>query len=196
MTRYAVGDLQGCLEPLQCLLKEVDFNPQHDQLWLVGDLINRGPDSLGALRFVKQLGSCTRIVLGNHDLHFLAIYFGATTKGKSDTFADILAAPDCDELANWLLQQPLFYSDPSNDYHMVHAGIPPNWTIDQTSQRAREVETVLQSNQAEDFFNHMYGNQPNQWSDELTGTTRLRVITNYLTRMRYCKATIQLNYRI
>ncbi|MDG1772366.1 MAG: symmetrical bis(5'-nucleosyl)-tetraphosphatase [Oceanicoccus sp.] len=186
MTRYAVGDVQGCLEPLQCLLEEVNFDAGKDELWLAGDLINRGPASLQTLRFVKSLGECTRIVLGNHDLHFLAIAFGTRKTGKSDTFDEILNADDYAELVQWLQQQHLFYSDPSGDYHMVHAGIPPIWTVTQARQYAAEVEQVLHSDQAKPFFEHMYGNEPAVWSDGLEGWTRLRVITNYLTRMRFC----------
>ncbi|MEE8056729.1 MAG: symmetrical bis(5'-nucleosyl)-tetraphosphatase [Pseudomonadales bacterium] len=194
MTRYAVGDLQGCLQPLQCLLEEITFNPRQDQLWLVGDLVNRGPASLATLRFVKQLGECTRIVLGNHDLHFLAVAYGVMPAGKSDTFDEILAADDCDELIQWLLRQPLLYSDPCGDYHMAHAGIPPIWTLTQATQYAREVETVLVSADAKQFFEHMYGNEPNGWSDNLSGYERLRVITNYFTRMRFCNAHGELDF--
>ena len=194
MTRYAVGDLQGCLKPLQCLLAQVEFDPAHDQLWLVGDLINRGPDSLATLRFLQQLGDCTRIVLGNHDLHFLAINFGVTQPGKADTLAPLLAAADREQLVHWLLQQGLFYSDPSDDFHMVHAGIPPQWSLAETIGYAREVEAVLQSDKPEQFFQQMYGNQPDCWSDQLSGPARWRVITNYLTRMRFCTASGQLDF--
>ena len=186
MTRYAAGDVQGCLEPLQCLLAEVAFNPSEDQLWLAGDLINRGPASLETLRFIKGLGDCTRIVLGNHDLHFLAIAHGTRTANRSDTFDEILLASDYPELMEWLQQQHLMYSDPSGDYHMTHAGIPPIWTVEQASQYAAEVEQVLRSDQAIDFFHHMYGNEPAVWDNQLQGWERLRVITNYLTRMRFC----------
>ncbi len=195
MTRYAVGDLQGCLQPLQCLLEEVSFDPSQDQLWLVGDLINRGPSSLATLRYIKQLGSCCRIVLGNHDLHFLAVAYGAVPAGESDTFDELLAADDRDELVHWLLQQPLLYSDPCGDYHMVHAGIPPMWTLSDASRYAREVETLLQSDHAEDFFKQMYGNKPNSWNEQLKGYERLRVITNYFTRMRFCDASGTLDFK-
>lgn len=194
MTRYAVGDLQGCLTPLQCLLEKVNFNSAEDELWLVGDLINRGPQSLETLRFVKQLGDCTRIVLGNHDLHFLAIAFDTTHARKSDTFDELLAAHDRDELVQWLLQQPLMYSDPSDDFHMVHAGIPPIWDIDQAKHHAREVEQVLAGNKVWEYFKNMYGNSPDCWSDNLEGWARLRVITNYFTRMRYCTASGRLDF--
>ena len=193
MTRYAVGDIQGCLKPLQCLLQEVRFDPDRDQLWLVGDLINRGPQSLETLRFIRDLGECTKIVLGNHDLHFLAIYFGASTSGRSDTLAEILAAPDCPELVDWLLQQPLLYSDPSGDFHMSHAGIPPIWDLAQATRLAEEVATVLRGGAPEDFFHNMYGNQPAAWSEDLSGPERLRVITNYFTRMRFCNAAGELD---
>ena len=195
MTRYAVGDLQGCLQPLICLLEEVAFNRDTDQLWLVGDLINRGPDSLGCLRFVRDLGDCTRIVLGNHDLHFLAVAYGVMKAGRSDTFDEILQAPDRDDLVAWLRQQLLFYSDPSHDFHMGHAGLPPIWSIQQAHSFAREVEAVLQSSQIEGFLKAMYGNQPDRWQDELEGMERLRVITNYLTRMRFCNADSQLDLK-
>ncbi|MCR8922318.1 symmetrical bis(5'-nucleosyl)-tetraphosphatase [Dasania sp. GY-MA-18] len=186
MTRYAVGDLQGCLKPLQCLLQRVNFDPQQDQLWLVGDLINRGPDSLATLRFLKNLGPCTRIVLGNHDLHFLAVAYGTTTPRPHDTLDELLQAPDKDELVAWLIQQPLMYRDPSGDYCMSHAGISPLWTISQAESYAREVEQILQSSKAVDFFNNMYGNKPAGWQDDLQGWPRYRTITNYFTRMRYC----------
>lgn len=187
MTRYAVGDVQGCLAPLQCLLNDVNFDRHKDQLWLVGDLINRGPQSLQTLRFIKELGDCTRIVLGNHDLHFLAIHYGVMSPGKSDTFDELLAADDRNELAQWLLQQPLMYSDPSNDFHMTHAGIPHIWPIKKAQQLAAEVHRALTGNTPITFFQNMYGNTPDCWSDNLSGPARLRVITNYFTRMRYCK---------
>jgi bis(5'-nucleosyl)-tetraphosphatase (symmetrical) len=195
MTRYAIGDLQGCLQPLKCLLKDIGFDASLDELWLVGDLINRGPESLATLRFVKALGDCTRIVLGNHDLHFLAIAFNTTSPGKSDTFDDILAAHDRDELVQWLLQQPLMYSDPSGDYHMTHAGIPPIWSTTAASAYAREVEATLKQPDPSNFFAAMYGNQPDRWNEQLQGSTRLRTITNYFTRMRFCTEDGRLDFK-
>lgn len=186
MTRYAVGDLQGCLKPLQCLLEQVTFNPKHDQLWLVGDLINRGPDSLATLRFLYSIKDSIKVVLGNHDLHFLAIDSGATHARKTDTFEALFAAPDRQQLSDWLRQQPLFYCDPSADYVMSHAGIAPHWTIAQAQRYANEVQQVLQSDQAVEFFKHMYGNNPDNWNEQLRGWDRLRTITNYFTRMRFC----------
>lgn len=190
MTRYAVGDLQGCLKPLQCLLKDVDFKPEQDQLWCVGDLINRGPQSLATLRYLKALSdqhpNSLRVVLGNHDLHFLAVALGAVNTKRGDTFEKLLAADDLTELVAWLRLQPLIYSDPSADYSMVHAGIPPIWTLEETHRYAREVEAVLQSDNIDQYFAHMYGNTPDCWQDNLSGWERLRLITNYLTRMRFC----------
>jgi len=197
VTRYAVGDLQGSLQPLQCLLQRVDFSPAQDQLWLVGDLINRGNDSLGSLRFVKQLGDSARVVLGNHDLHFLAIALGTRELGRHDTFGDILAADDRESLVAWLLSQPLMYSDPSGDYHMSHAGIPPQWSIEQASGYATEVQRVLRGDNPAAFFEQMYGDSPDLWQEELCGYPRLRLITNYFTRMRFCTAAgkLDLHYK-
>lgn len=194
MSRYAVGDLQGCLQPLQCLLEQVNFDPKRDQLWLVGDLINRGPESLACLRFIKSLGDCCRIVLGNHDLHFLAVAHGTKHAGKHDTFEELLTATDRDELVHWLQRQPLMYSDPSDDFHMVHAGIPPIWSLAQAQGYAQEVAQVLRGPNAVEFFQHMYGNQPDSWQESLSGWQRLRMITNYFTRMRFCTAAGQLDF--
>lgn len=197
MTRYAVGDIQGCLQPLQCLLKQVDFVPSQDQLWLVGDLVNRGPDSLETLRTLKALHdrhpNSIRIVLGNHDLHFLAVAHKATQIQPGDTLDALLDAEDLDDLVNWLRHQPLIYTDPNDDYTMVHAGIPPMWTLQQAHLLAREVENVLQSDTINDFFAHMYGNEPSCWDEALTGWPRLRLITNYFTRMRFCHSNGTLN---
>ncbi|MBS7326532.1 MAG: symmetrical bis(5'-nucleosyl)-tetraphosphatase [Thiopseudomonas sp.] len=195
MATYAVGDLQGCLEPLQQLLQQVHFDPASDRLWLVGDLINRGPDSLGTLRFLYGMRDSLVVVLGNHDLHFLATVWHADFRKKHDTLQDIYAAPDCDLLVNWLRQQKLAHFDPAFNAVMVHAGIPPQWTLQQTLERAAEVEAVLQDDhKISDFLLDMYGNKPKLWDDSLTGTERLRIITNYFTRMRFCAAdgTLQL----
>jgi len=186
MTRYAVGDLQGCIQPLQELLAQVNFCVDHDELWLVGDLINRGPQSLDALRFIYSLGHSAKVVLGNHDLHFLAVAMGSTTARKQDTLDDLLKADDRDQLIHWLRQQPLLYTDPSGDFSMVHAGIPPQWTLQEARIRAFEVEELLTSDALLDFLDNMYGNTPAKWSDELSSWPRFRAITNYFTRMRFC----------
>lgn len=189
MATYAVGDLQGCLKPLQNLLEQVDFDPRHDRLWLVGDLINRGPDSLGTLRFLYAMRDALVIVLGNHDLHFLATVWHPELRKKQDTFADIYAAPDCNQLVDWLRQQKLAHFDPAFNAVMVHAGIPPNWNLSDTLARSAEIETVLRDDQQiGDFLLNMYGNKPKRWDDSLIGHERLRLITNSLTRMRFCAA--------
>jgi bis(5'-nucleosyl)-tetraphosphatase (symmetrical) len=184
MAIYAVGDIQGCYTELMQLLAKIRFDPQLDQLWLVGDLVNRGPDSLQVLRLVKSLGESAITVLGNHDLHLLAVADGTVKLHKGDTLDEILAAPDRDELLNWLRHQRLLHVD--GEFVLVHAGLLPGWTVAQAAHLAREVETALQADDHVDFLAHMYGNQPNAWEDELTGYARLRVITNAFTRMRIC----------
>ncbi|MFT6614725.1 MAG: bis(5'-nucleosyl)-tetraphosphatase (symmetrical) [Halopseudomonas sp.] len=189
MTTYAVGDLQGCLAPLKSLLETVGFNPSRDTLWSVGDLVNRGPDSLQTLRFIDSLGGACIAVLGNHDLHLLAAAQDATRLRKSDTLLSILKADDRVQLLGNLRQRPLAHLDIAHGFFMSHAGIPPIWSVAQALGYAAEVEDVLRSETLSgEFFDHMYGNQPDRWSDSLTGIERLRTITNYLTRMRFCKA--------
>jgi bis(5'-nucleosyl)-tetraphosphatase (symmetrical) len=184
VSTYVVGDLQGCLQPLQCLLRAVKFKPDRDVLWSVGDLVNRGPKSLKTLRFLYKMRSSLVTVLGNHDLHLLAVAAGVRSASRSDTLDNILAARDRDELLEWLARQPLIHHE--HGHTLVHAGIPPQWTLTQARAYAREVEQALRGPDRNTFLETMYGNQPAQWSDDLTGMARLRVITNYLTRMRFC----------
>jgi len=184
MSIYVVGDLQGCLQPLECLLQAVDFTPGQDVLWSVGDLVNRGPQSLQTLRFLYNMRQDLVTVLGNHDLHLLATAAGVRKPGRSDTLDEILEAPDRKELLDWLAQQPLLHHQ--HGHTLVHAGIPPQWTLQQAISYAREVEATLRGSDRVEFLGNMYGNEPARWSGDLTGMTRLRVITNYLTRMRYC----------
>lgn len=189
MATYAVGDVQGCLAPLQVLLDEVHFDPSQDHLWLVGDLINRGPASLKTLRYLYAMRDSLTIVLGNHDLHFLATVWHRDLLKEQDTLQEILDAPDCAELVAWLRQQKLAHYDASFNALLVHAGVPPQWSLEQVLARAAEVEAVLQDDRrVGEFFLTMYGNKPKLWSDALSGNERLRVITNYLTRMRFCTA--------
>lgn len=184
MATYVVGDLQGCLPDLLRLLDKLNFSDT-DQLWLTGDLVNRGPDSLGSLRFVKGLGAQARTVLGNHDLHLLATYYGNQAPKRKDTFDEILAASDCAELMNWLVQQPLVIHEPAFDVYMSHAGLYPGWTPAQALLLSNEVEAVLHDPSARlNFFAEMYGAEPAYWDEKLTGIERLRFITNALTRMR------------
>ena len=189
MSVYAVGDLQGCLQPLQCLLKDVAFDPAKDRLWLVGDLVNRGPQSLATLRFLYAMRDSLICVLGNHDLHLLAVAHNRERLKKADTLQEILDAPDRDELLNWLRQQPLLHYDAERDTLLVHAGIPPQWTLNKALKRAAEVQDALRDDtRLPLFLEGMYGNQPARWDKGLRGIERLRVITNYLTRMRFCSA--------
>jgi bis(5'-nucleosyl)-tetraphosphatase (symmetrical) len=184
MSTYAIGDIQGCFDPLQKLLDLIQFDPANDTLWYTGDLVNRGPKSLETLRFIKNLGSKHRTVLGNHDLHLLALSFGVHEGWKEDTLKEILSAPDRDELMSWLRHQPLLIHE--KDYVMVHAGLAANWDLATAKKLAHEVESVIQSDDAKNFFQHMYGDMPNQWNDNLRGYDRLRCITNFLTRSRFC----------
>lgn len=195
MPTYAVGDLQGCLAPLLQLLDDVSFSPATDQLWLAGDLVNRGPASLETLRFVKQLGNSAAIVLGNHDLHLLAVSRGHKTANPKDTLSEILEAPDSADLLDWLIQQPLIQHHEALNYTMVHAGIPPIWSVTDALAMAKEVQQALTGDNADAFFAAMYGNEPRGWKDSLQGNDRLRVITNYFTRMRFCDAQGQLELK-
>lgn len=187
MVDYAVGDIQGCYDPLQRLLDLIDFNEKTDRLWLVGDLVNRGPRSLDVLRFIKALPIAAKITLGNHDLHLLAAMFGGRPRrGKDDTIAAVLTASDGEELGHWLRHQSLLIHSEALNLVMTHAGIAPLWDLSKAKKLAREVENALRGPDYIEFLQQMYGNEPDIWSDSLSGMDRLRVITNYLTRMRFC----------
>jgi bis(5'-nucleosyl)-tetraphosphatase (symmetrical) len=186
MATYAVGDIQGCIKPLKCLLKQAGFSWSRDRLWLVGDLVNRGPKSLKLLRYLYRHRDHVTCVLGNHDLHLLAVANGLRPLSRGDTLHTILAAPDRDTLLDWLRQQPLLHTE--NGYTMVHAGIPPMWDLTQATACAREVEAALRGSDYRQFLASMYGDLPNTWDDALSGMPRLRLITNYLTRMRFIDA--------
>lgn len=192
MATYAIGDVQGCFEPLQRLLHKIHFDPQQDSLWFAGDLVNRGPQSLEVLRFIKALPH-KKVVLGNHDLHLLAIFYAGFAPRPQDTLDAVLAAPDLPELMHWLVQQPLLIVDSERNLAMSHAGIPPHWSLAQAQQRANEAQTMLNGAQAMDFFKQMYGNQPDRWHDSLNGIERIRVIINYFTRMRFVGANDELD---
>jgi bis(5'-nucleosyl)-tetraphosphatase (symmetrical) len=188
LATYAIGDVQGCLQPLLRLLAKISFEPKYDQLWFVGDLVNRGPASLEVLRFIKSLGGHAKVVLGNHDLHLLAVHYGVRQLYPDDTVQDILNAPDRMTLIDWLRCQTLAYYDPKLKFAMVHAGFAPMWDLQHALGLAEEVRAALQSEVVSDYLQHMYGNEPPLWDEALTGFSRLRVITNYLTRMRFCDA--------
>lgn len=182
---FAVGDLQGCLEPLERLLHDVKFNPKKDELWCVGDLVNRGPDSLGTLRLLYKMRDSIKVVLGNHDLHLLAIAYGQKKPKGHEELLNIVEADDSKTLLKWLRQQPLFYWDEKRNVAMAHAGIPPMWSPKKARKRSQEVEAILQSSFHKQFYAEMYGNEPAVWDKSLEGMDRLRVIVNYFTRMRF-----------
>jgi len=186
---YVIGDVQGCYDELQLLLKHIKFKKTQDKLWFAGDLVNRGPKSLEVLRFVRALGQSAVVVLGNHDLHLLAAYYGNTSVKLSKDLRQVLAAPDCDALLSWLVQCPLMHADHSLGYALVHAGLPPQWDIPQALSCAAEVAAELaDARRRQLFFAQMYGDQPDHWDTALGGIDRLRFITNALTRLRYCSA--------
>jgi len=184
MATYAIGDIQGCYHAFQALLQRINFDLETDQLWLVGDLINRGSGSLEVLRWCYQHRENLQTVLGNHDLHAIAVAHGVRKPSRSDTLQPIFDAPDGDVLLTWLRHQPLMVAN--DTYVMVHAGLLPQWQPSEALALAKEVETALRSESYGAFLSNMYGNSPNQWHDGLTGYSRLRAITNAMTRMRVC----------
>lgn len=186
MAVYAIGDVQGCYDELTALLENIQFDPEQDTLWFVGDLVNRGNKSLDVLRYVKSLGNSAITVLGNHDLHLLAIYAGVK-KTRSDDIKAILNADDCEELVDWLRSRPVFHHDEKLGYSMVHAGLAPQWDHVLAQQCAHELEAVLSGDQCFDFLQNMYGDKPSKWKDDLEGWERLRFICNSFTRIRFCK---------
>lgn len=188
MAVYAIGDLQGCYTELRQLLDTLRLDPAQDKLWFVGDLVNRGPQSLECLRFVKSLGDRAVVTLGNHDLSLLLIMAGVRELTDHHTTGDVLRAADRAELFDWLRRRPLLHHDPELDYVMVHAGLPPQWDLATAKNCARELESVLRGEDYLEYFRNMYGDQPDRWSDDLRGVERWRFITNCFTRMRYCTA--------
>jgi bis(5'-nucleosyl)-tetraphosphatase (symmetrical) len=194
MALYAIGDVQGCDDELGALLNALRFSADRDRLWLVGDLVNRGPDSLAVLRRIRSLGDAATVTLGNHDLHLLALSFGATQVRSDDTLEQILAAPDRDALLEWLAGRPLFHEDLALNVCLLHAGLAPQWDLKLTRQCAREFETALRSD-PENLFRRLYGDQPDYWDDALDGAERLRFIVNCFTRLRYVDADGRLALR-
>lgn len=199
MPTYAIGDIQGCCDEFEQLLDRLSFDPAHDRLWLVGDLVNRGPRSLDVLRKVKALQDAAVVVLGNHDLHLLALALSSQEKPRrKDTLDEILAAPDRDELLHWLRHRPLLHHDAALGWTMIHAGLPPQWDFATAVCCARELEAALRDlDAARELFEHMYGDQPDRWQDSLRGMDRLRFITNCLTRLRFCNddGRLELKYK-
>jgi bis(5'-nucleosyl)-tetraphosphatase (symmetrical) len=193
MATYVIGDLQGCYDPLRRLLDSVRFDPARDRAWFAGDLVNRGPQSLEVLRFVRELGAAGAAVLGNHDLHLLAVANGERQR-RGDTFDAVLAAPDRNELLHWLRRQPLLIQNEDGSAAVLHAGLPPQWDLATARDCAREAEHALRGDDYREFMGVMYGNQPDVWADTLTGVPRLRFIINCFTRMRYCDAGGRLEF--
>lgn len=195
MTIFAIGDIQGCFVELKDLLHKINFSLDRDQLWFTGDLVNRGPDSLATLRYVKSLGENAITVLGNHDLHMLAVLLGFESQRPKDTFGEIIHAQDKHELIDWIRTRPLMHWDQANNSILVHAGIYPGWEIPKAMKHAKEVETILQNESFPLFLQNMYGNKPNQWKESLAGWERLRFITNVFSRMRYCHEDFSLDLK-
>ncbi len=190
MSRHAIGDVQGCYEELRALLERIGFSADRDRLWFVGDLVNRGPRSLEVLRFIRSLGDAAVVVLGNHDLHLLAVAAGCRRARRSDTLDAILSASDRERLLEWLLLRPLAHFEAGD--LMVHAGVVPQWTVETTLALAREVEAALRHDPRR-LFENMYGNEPDRWSPGLAGADRLRFVINVLTRMRVCTREGRIN---
>jgi bis(5'-nucleosyl)-tetraphosphatase (symmetrical) len=195
MAVYAIGDVQGCYDELQALLERIGFMPSRDHLWFTGDLVNRGPQSLEVLGLVKGLGTRAISVLGNHDLHLLAVCYAAQPLRTQDTFMEVLTSPDRDEIVDWLRHRPLLHHDDSNGYTLIHAGLPPQWDLGIARACAAEVEAALRQPDPTGFFAHLYDNEPSRWSIHLSSQERLRFTTNCLTRMRYCDPLGTLNFQ-
>ena len=187
MATFAIGDVQGCDAQLGALLAAIDFSVDRDHLWFVGDLVNRGPESLAALRRIRSMGDAATVVLGNHDLHLLAVAFGVARLRGGDTLQDILTAPDRDALLEWLIHRPLLHEDAKLNLSMLHAGLPPQWDMATARACAREVESALRRNPRE-VVEQMYGDEPGFWDDALDGPERLRYVVNCFTRLRYVDA--------
>ena len=195
MALYAIGDIQGCDAQLGALLKAIRFSPDRDRLWFVGDIVNRGPESLRALRRVRALGDAATVVLGNHDLHLLAVALGFSRIRNDDTLEEVLAAPDRDALLEWLKDRPLLHEDRSLNLGLLHAGLAPQWDMATARSCAREVEHALRHG-PERFFEQMYGDEPAVWSDSLEGAERRRFSVNCFTRLRYVDADGRLELRV
>ncbi len=186
MPTYAIGDIQGCYKSFKSLLSKIQFNPRYDRLWLAGDMINRGPDSLATMQFILEHQQQIQVVLGNHDLHFLAVAGNCQSIKSKDTFDDILNSTSKNTIVTWMKKQPLAYFSEDFNTLMVHAGLPFNWSLQEALNFSGEVSITLQSPQCENFFLNMYDNLPDSWDNQLKNNERLRYITNALTRMRYC----------
>lgn len=188
MATYAIGDVQGCYRELRDLLDLINFSESEDRLWFTGDLVNRGPDSLAVLRFVRDLGDSAVVVLGNHDLHLLAVAEGTKQMKSRDTLRSLLEADDAGVLLTWLRTLPFVHRDPGSGFNLLHAGLPPQWDCAEAEDHGRELAETLDSARAPEFLRQMYGDKPDRWSPDLGGWERLRFICNCFTRMRFCDA--------
>lgn len=203
MSTYAIGDIQGCYKQLRKLLKKIKFSQASDKLWCVGDLINRGPKSADTVKFLQDMDSSTEIVLGNHDLHFIALAEDCAPPRTKDTLSELLQSKNAQQYSDWLRSKPLAHLESIDTVNgpehflMFHAGVAPSWSVQKTLNMSAEVELALKSKHYRAFLKHMYGNTPSRWYDELKGLDRLRVITNYLTRVRFCDeiGTLRLNIK-
>jgi bis(5'-nucleosyl)-tetraphosphatase (symmetrical) len=195
MAVYVIGDVQGCYSSLMRLLEKIQFDRAIDKLWFCGDLVNRGPDSLLTLKFVRSLGDSAVTVLGNHDLHLLELFHCQRETDESSLLSEVLLSQDCEELIEWLQSQPLIHYDDDLKFLLVHAGIDAGWNISQAIEYAGELERVLRGEKFHSFFGQIYGDLPDQWSEDLTGLDRLRCITNILTRLRFYTADGRLEYQ-
>ena len=194
MSLYLIGDLQGCDAELERLLAKIDFSASRDTLYLLGDLVNRGPDSLAVLRRLSALGDSAQCLLGNHDLHLLGVWQGVRQRSRADTLDEVLAAQDCNELLDWLRHRPMAIA--AHGWLMVHAGVLPQWTTAKTMALAGEVEQQLRGQDFKYFLTHLFGNQPAQWHDGLTSVERWRVTVNALTRLRLCTAAGEMEFSV
>ena len=194
MSTYAIGDIQGCYSELQNLLNEINFDERRDELWFAGDLVNKGPKSLQTLRFIKALGVNAKITLGNHDLHLLAVAKNIQPLLKKDTIQEILAADDVEELIDWLKSRPLLITDDNLNFTMVHAGLPPQWSLENAKELAKECESILQSEKINKLLAEMYGDTPNIWVNSLQDYAKQRFIINCFTRIRFCNSDGMLDF--
>ncbi len=194
MAAYAIGDIQGCYKPFRRLLDRIEFDPANDQLFITGDLVNRGKDSLKVLRYLMKHESSVRTVLGNHDLHLLAVSEGLAVRRQSDTFEDVLIARDRNDLLDWLRHQPIALHDESLGILMVHAAVHPAWKLGECMRHANEIETRLQGDNYRKFLSRLYGNKPKRWSEQLRGTKRLRCLVNIFTRLRFMNVDGSLSF--
>jgi bis(5'-nucleosyl)-tetraphosphatase (symmetrical) len=194
MSTYAIGDIQGCYSELQNLLNEINFDERRDELWFTGDLVNKGPKSLQTLRFIKALGVNAKITLGNHDLHLLAVAKNIRPLSKKDTIQEILAADDVKELIDWLKSRPLLITDDNLNFTMVHAGLPPQWSLENAKECAKECELILQGEKINKLLSEMYGDTPNIWVNSLQDYAKQRFIINCFTRIRFCNSDGMLDF--